>query len=126
MRLKLKPGDLIIAAVIVLSAIFMAISLYEKDTSDKVAVISQNNVIINKISLNQSSKPHTFSYEGEYPGTIEVENGRIRFSYAECPDQVCVHTGWIQRPGQIAVCLPAGVIIKIEGFEESDIDIIVK
>lgn len=126
MRLKLKLGDILIIAVILISAIIMTISLYKKDEAEKVAIVSQNNIVIEKIYLNQHAEPYTFTYSGKYPGIIEAQGGRIRFSHAECPDQVCVNTGWIQRPGQIAVCLPAGVIIKIEGSEQSDIDILVK
>ena len=65
-------------------------------------------------------------YKGQSHGIIEVQNGKIRFKQAQCPDQVCVNTGWIQRPGEIAVCLPSGMIIKIEGTAQSDVDIIVR
>lgn len=125
MRLKLKLGDVIIILCIVLSAVLLLMATYEKNTTEKTAVITQNNRVLAQIRLDRVSDVSTIEYAGEYPGTIQVENGRIRFSHAECPDQVCVQTGWISRPGQIAVCLPAGVIIKIEG-EDSDLDIIVK
>ena len=125
LRLKFKLGDILIILVIVVLAIFLLITSYEKNTIAKTAIITQNNKVLSRIRLDQITGRSTVNYAGQYQGTIEAENGRIRFSHAECPDQVCVHTGWITRPGQIAVCLPAGVIIKIEG-EDSDLDIIVK
>lgn len=126
MRLKVKFGDILIIATLIILAVIMAVSQYEKNTEYKIAVISQNNVVLDRIYLKQQSDPYTFSYSGKYPGIIEAQNGKIRFLQAQCPDQVCVHTGWIQRPGQIAVCLPAEVMIKIEGVDNSDVDIIVK
>ena len=42
-------------------------------------------------------------------------DGRIRFSEADCPDRVCVRTGWISKPGQIAACVPGHLILKITG-----------
>ncbi|HHU90649.1 MAG TPA: NusG domain II-containing protein [Clostridiaceae bacterium] len=124
MRLKLRYGDYIVFFVIVLVAVLFGVSFFENHTDEKIAVISQNNIVIDRIELNKISEPYLIDYSGNYPGTIEVNNGRIRFLHADCPDQVCVNTGWIDKPGQIAVCLPAGIIIKIEG-SQTDVDIIV-
>jgi len=111
--------------VIVLIAALFTAAFYQNNTDEKIAIISQNNTVIEKVELNRITGRYLINYYGEYPGTIEVNNGKIRFLSAECPDQVCVNTGWIDRPGQIAVCLPAGVIIKIEGVQ-TDLDIIVR
>lgn len=129
MRFKPRAGDFLIMAVILITAVLMALLLSEKDSISKEAIISQNNTVLDRVRLDRIEGRYVISYTGEYPGTIEAEKGRIRFLHAECPDQVCVHTGWISRPGQIAVCLPAGVIIRIEGHDtdnDIDLDIIVK
>ena len=39
----------------------------------------------------------------------------IRVALSDCPTQDCVHTGIIDRSGQSIVCLPARVIIRLEG-----------
>ncbi len=125
MRLKLKYGDFLVILAIILIAVLFIVSFYEGNTNEKIAIVSQNNIILDRIELNKISDRYEINYYGEYPGTIEVNNGKIRFLHADCPDQVCVNTGWIDRPGQIAVCLPAGVIIKIDGVQ-TDVDIIVR
>jgi len=125
LRLKLKYGDFLVILAIILIAVLFIVSFYEGNTNEKIAIVSQNNVILDRIELNKISDRYEINYYGEYPGTIEVNNGKIRFLHADCPDQVCVNTGWIDRPGQIAVCLPAGVIIKIDGVQ-TDVDIIVR
>ena len=101
-------------------------SMHQEDSEQRVAVISQNNAEIGRIYLDKYQEPYTIPYSGQYPGIIEVNNGKVRFKEAQCPDQVCVHTGWIEKPGEIAVCLPSGIIIKIEGYNQSDVDIIVR
>ncbi len=125
MRLNLKYGDFLVILAIVLIAVLFAVSFYQSNADEKIAIVSQNNVVLDRIELNKISERYVINYYGEYPGIIEVNNGKIRFLKADCPDQVCVNTGWIDKPGQIAVCLPAGVIIKIEGVQ-TDIDIIVR
>ena len=46
---------------------------------------------------------------------------------ADCPTQDCVHTGHISRSGQSIVCLPARVIITLEGGQPADtgVDVVV-
>lgn len=39
----------------------------------------------------------------------------VRVAWADCPTQDCVHTGLITRSGQSIVCLPARIIIRLEG-----------
>ena len=41
--------------------------------------------------------------------------GGVRVEESDCPTQDCVHTGTITRAGQSIVCLPARVIIRLEG-----------
>lgn len=126
LRLKFKIGDIFIVILILLTAVLTSVKSLQGNYSTKIAVISQNNTVLQRISLNDHSSESLYiDYDGKYPGTIEVNGGKVRFHQAECPDQVCVETGWISKPGQIAVCLPAGVIIKIEG-ENDEFDLMVK
>jgi len=53
---------------------------------------------------------------------VVADNGRIRMAEADCPDQVCVHTGWISQPPQQIVCLPYRVVIRLEPAANADID----
>ncbi len=58
--------------------------------------------------------------------TLEVREGRIRFSESDCPDRVCVNTGFISVNGQVAACVPARILVRITGEpDESDPDIII-
>ena len=46
---------------------------------------------------------------------VLVEPGRIRVERADCPDQICVHQGYISDGSQPIVCLPNRLIIQIQG-----------
>ena len=56
--------------------------------------------------------------------TVEILDGRVRVSESDCPDGVCMASGWIDRPGQSVVCAPAGVRLLIAGEEETDVDFV--
>lgn len=80
-----------------------------------VAVIEQNGVELCRLPLRGGQGKTTYTTAGELPVTITVEDGEAWFETAACPDQICVRTGRLSRSGEAAACLPAGVVLRIEG-----------
>ena len=67
-----------------------------------------------KAILARLDEGFSFSVEGPAgANTIQAEPGRIRVSHADCPDQVCVHQGWISSAAVPIVCLPNRLVIEI-------------
>lgn len=122
---KGKPfymGDIVVYLTILLLAAGTFWMLQGKP-SGGTAIITQNGIELHRIDLNNVTGRMEIQIGGRYNELIVAENGRIRFEQADCPDQICVNTGWISRPGQVSVCVPAGVILKItgdDGEEETD------
>ena len=107
MRSKMKWGDfVIIGAVLLLAGAMLAFFAAKAsgdtltDTTDRTIDLDGHNVIVlsGKTAVMQS---------------------------ADCPDQVCVRTGRLTRAGQVAVCLPHRVILKLTGTSTDGIDAIV-
>lgn len=57
---------------------------------------------------------------------IQVEGTRIRVREADCPEQICVLTGWIDKAPQQIVCLPYRIVIKVVSAAPPEIDAIVR
>lgn len=119
---KLVKGfDFILVLICILIAVFIGIYFFMSNKNQEnistVAVIKYDNNEIYRIDLNIVDEPYYIPIEHEYHSKILVEKGKICFEEADCPDKVCVNTGKISKPGQVAVCLPAKLIIKIEGKE---------
>ena len=49
---------------------------------------------------------------------IKIKDGAVGFEDADCRDKLCVKSGKLTRPGDTAACLPAGVVIRLEGAEK--------
>ena len=113
--------DLMLVLICILVAIFVGIFVFVNNHNQNeflpVAVIKYDNNEIYRIDLNSVDEPYYIPIENEYHTKILVDKGKICFAEAECPDKVCVNTGKISRPGQIAVCIPAKLIIEITGRE---------
>jgi len=124
-KMKLKKGDFYIILIVVcfsLSLIIIPKIFTIADTNiHKIAVIKQNDKIIKEIDLDKIEEPERFVISGDYTAVILIEKGRIRFEESTCPDKICVKTGWLERPGDTAVCLPGQFIISIAG-EKKDVD----
>lgn len=107
----------IIAAVfLVIAASILTVELVRHSGGEMpgMAVIRQDGEIIRTIALGRKEQKGEFAVESEFDNVISYEGGKIRFKESNCPDRLCVRTGWIGANGQIAVCVPNRVSIKIE------------
>jgi hypothetical protein len=46
---------------------------------------------------------------------ISILQGKVRFTQSPCPNQYCVHQGWLSRAGQVAICLPNQISLQLLG-----------
>lgn len=68
------------------------------------------------------SRTQTLQVTGQngYTLILETDGSRVRVQDADCPDRLCVHMGWLQKAGQSAACLPAGVTVTVYGDKDAD------
>lgn len=52
--------------------------------------------------------------DAELPVRLEIRDGAIRFIDSVCPDHDCEHFGWQRHEGDVAICLPAAVVVRVE------------
>jgi len=109
-------------AIILLCSVLAAIWISWQLPDGTIANVYQAGVCIYSIDLSQVEEPYSISVSGEIENTITVEQGRICVSSATCPDQVCVHQGWISDRVIPVVCLPNALVIQIENTPGMDID----
>ena len=46
---------------------------------------------------------------------IEILGGKVRMTYADCPDELCISQGWIEYDGQSIICLPNKITVMVSG-----------
>ena len=130
----LKWGDALVYIVVILLAVFLLMSLPQAVASDGLTAVilidGQERYSFDAAELMTGGE---LSVEANgYHYHIIYENGRIRFADADCPDRVCVKTGWLSRSSQVAACVPGHVLIRFIGTDQQtgqtsdDVDVIVK
>ena len=68
--------------------------------------------LVERVALTDGTD-RTIDLDGH--NVIVLSGKSARMASADCHDQVCVRTGTLTRAGQVAVCLPNRVVLKIVG-----------
>lgn len=121
-----KGDKILICVVLLLSFLLLAgFQIFGFAAEKTYAVIEINAKPFQKISLDENGSNFKLAVpSGHHKSIVEVDKDRIRIIYSDCPDQDCVRQGWVSRPGQIVVCLPNKIVIKIvNGNNRYDNDI---
>ncbi|MGX6961674.1 NusG domain II-containing protein [Vagococcus xieshaowenii] len=123
---------IIIGLLIILSFVPMVVFAYttnDKDYTDgqTEAIITINGKEVDRFTLSKDT-PHqekTYHPTDKQYNIIEVDGTRIRVREDNSPDQIAVKTGWIEKPGQVSICLPHKLMIEIKGVINEEDEMII-
>ena len=117
-----RRGDFILAVAVALAALVLLLVLRLGAPAGQTAVLTTPD---GTVSL-ASDTERTFTGSGDIRVTVEVRDGQVRVAQSGCPDQVCVHSGWLSRSGQSAACVPAGIAVQVTGETDDGIDAVAR
>ena len=111
----MKKKDFIFIAVVLIAAglFFGYNKIKDMKGTDTVQIYSDNE-LYREVPLNEDCE-FRIENNGGYNEVI-IHDGGVEVTDADCPDKVCVHTGFINKPSQSIVCIPnkLNIIIKSE------------
>ena len=115
-----KPAFLLLCLVLFLAVFSLGsliFSFHHSQNGSLTACIYQDGVLIERIPLSEVTEEYSFTISSPSGGynTICVRPDAIAVTAADCPDQICVHQGYISDGSQPIVCLPNRLIIQIQG-----------
>lgn len=127
MKKKLNKYDIALISLIIVASISIIIYFGRSaaNANNKIAYIYSNNTIVSEYVLTDDvTDEYKVETETGY-NTLHIQDGQIWIHEASCPDQVCVHQGKISRDGEIIVCLPNQMLVKIvDNTEDDEMDFI--
>lgn len=124
------PDALVVLTVILLAAGLAFFQWRGGQAEGLTAVVSVDGAEVDRFSpeaLLENSRTYSSNgytlevacgLRGEFsPLDRQKSDGEqgLRVALSDCPTQDCVHTGTITRSGQSIVCLPARIVIRLEG-----------
>ena len=121
---KLRPGvwDALAALLVAALAVGCAWAVWggADQGTELTAVVSVDGVETERLALKAADGTERTIRAGGYTLHLRMTETEVWVESADCPTQDCVHTGHISRGGQSIVCLPARVIIQLEGGVQVD------
>lgn len=127
MTLKhLKKGDiLLIAAVILLSAIlFLCLYVFNHNEGSFVR-IEADGIVEAELPLNEDAI-YNIEKAGGITNVVVIKDGYVSVSEADCPDKICVNHKKINKTGESIICLPNKVIVTVESNHGNETDGVVR
>ena len=104
----MKRNDWILATAVLLAAGVLGAYLLLGRQTGSYVMISKDNEEIGTYSL----KDDRVIDVGE-GNRLEIKEGAVHMLYADCPDQICVHTVWIDQEHDMIDGMPIKVLVQI-------------
>lgn len=110
-----RPADAVVVALAALLVGAAWASLWRGDEPAEFVQLSVPGAPDERLALSVDQVREVRGRIGT--SRLEVRDGRVRFTDSPCVGRYCVHAGWLSRSGQVAACLPNGVVIEVTGGE---------
>ncbi len=108
-------GDAVPAALVLIAALVCFASWLTAADGARVRVQTVGETTTFSLADNASYVVES----GGYRLTLVIKDGRAFVTDATCPDKVCEHTGAISRTSESIACVPASVIVTVEGTADA-------
>ena len=115
-------GDKILIAILILLAITSLFAINMKRQPGETCSIEVSGKLIDHLKLSENRDLLVNGPIGET--LIKIKNHKVRVTHSDCPEKICVKTGWIHKTGEFIVCVPNKVVIKIDGEKNDHFNVI--
>ena len=117
-RQYIKKADIVLAAALLICGILGFVFLQTDADDNAVVEITVDGSIYKTVSLNTDTSFEVNTSFGK--NIIVTDNHRVCVEDADCEGRDCVEFGWIEKEGQVIMCLPHRMIVTIKGGGEID------
>lgn len=118
-KLNLLKGDILIIVTIIVLATIIFIAMLPKTYSENTLEVYLDGELIHEIELSEE-QTMVIEIDSVVHNTIEIHGTNVRIIEATCYDHVCENTGYISKAGEVIVCMPNKLMLKIVGIENDD------
>jgi heptaprenyl diphosphate synthase len=116
-RRSFTVGDAL--AVILLAIAIVASFAFAPTTAGTTAFIDVNGTTVGKLDMRADGVLTVRGARGDV--RVEVHDRKVRIAEADCPNRVCVRTGWKDRAGDVIVCVPNRTVVRIVNEHDTEI-----
>lgn len=105
----MKKNDwILILFVAAVAGIFLVALLLRPEQAVRRVEISVDGELYGRYDLNEDQEISI-----NKTNKVQISEGTAKMTWAECPDQICVHHKEISRTGESIICLPNKIVVSI-------------
>ncbi len=122
MRVRLFVGMTVGDAVLLmlmLGAVAASVAGRWRSAPGASAVVEVDGSVVQTLNLQHPGRVSVRGVLGSV--VVEIREGGVAVVAAECPNHVCVRTGRRSRAGDVIVCVPNRVVVRIPGGEKEGV-----
>lgn len=108
----MKKKDILLFSALFLIIFLVYIFSRLQSPYGETVIIQANGKELFRIPLSEDRVIKIPGPLGE--SIVEIKDRKVRMLYSPCPDKLCEKEGYISKPGQMIVCVPNRILIKIE------------
>lgn len=109
----LTHGDRLLIVLYILGIAGSAVVAAHLSVPGVSALVTVDGRPALKLDLSQNQTVTVYGSSGE--ADVHVEGGGVSIGRSTCPNKVCVRTGRISRAGEVILCAPNRILIRILG-----------
>jgi len=114
----LRPADVVVFVMLAASAVFM---IWAGSGSPRAEAAVEVTVSGETVYQGQLGQDWRYEAQGPLGKTVVVcQSGAVWVQDSPCPAKLCVRRGKITRPGEMIVCVPNRVVVRIVGLSGVD------
>lgn len=119
MRPLYRPSEIILWALVLVLALYFGWRGRQEPNALSAHVYQEDHLIFSIELANEVAG--TYELE-EQPGFVLETNGEgaIRIKQSPCPDKLCMRVGYLEHPGEQAICLPLKLVLQLSGETEDE------
>ena len=118
---RVRNDCILIFIIVLLAGGFWLVQYRNSIQKEAVLQIYQNGELTEEYDLSQSRTIPVTGDENSY-NLVLIEDGTVRVTDADCPDQLCMKQRSISKNGESIICLPHKLVLQIYAKEEGTLD----
>lgn len=124
---EMTKADIVLVVVLIILSIAGLIGIFVlgmQTTAEMYISVQVDGVEAQEIPVDASTEVKTYAIRIEYgENIIQINDQKVSIVKADCPDQLCVHQGEIDRVGPMLVCLPNHLLVELKAYDDQvDVD----
>ena len=105
----IKKNTFLLYGIIMIAFVFGVVFYAFGGRGGNMIIVKSDEKIVREINLDTVTVPFSFTVQNNGFNVVEVENGRVRVTDADCPDKLCIKQS---ESGILPiVCLPHRLVI---------------